>query len=55
MGGEALGLVKALCLSVGECQCQEARQSVCVGEQGKGLGDGGISDGKPEKRIIFEM
>jgi hypothetical protein len=37
MGGEALGLVKVLCPSIGECQAQEAG----VGEQGKGGGDRG--------------
>ena len=40
MGGEALGLVKVLCLSIGECQDQE----VGVGELGSraGLGIGGF-------------
>jgi hypothetical protein len=48
MGGEALGPVKVLCLSVGECQGQE------VG----GLGGGrnrSFSEGKPGKGITFEM
>jgi hypothetical protein len=40
MGEEALGPVKALCPSVGECQGQEAG---VVSEQGKGGGDGGGS------------
>jgi hypothetical protein len=45
---EALSLVKVLCPSKGECQGQEARG--WVGEQGEG-----VSEGKPGKRIIFEM
>jgi hypothetical protein len=42
MGGEALGPVKALCLSVGECQGQEAGVNGLVisrsGEVDKGRG-----------------
>jgi hypothetical protein len=37
MGGEALGLLKILCPSIGECQGQEAR----VG----GLGSRGMGEG----------
>jgi hypothetical protein len=37
MGGEALGLVKALCPSVGECQGQEAGVSG-LGSRGEGIG-----------------
>jgi hypothetical protein len=36
MGGETLGPVKVLCLSIGECQGQEWGGSGWVGEQGKG-------------------
>jgi hypothetical protein len=43
MGGEALGPVKALCPSVGECQGQEAG---VVGLVSRGAGRG-ILDGKP--------
>ena len=37
MGGEALGPVKALCPSVGECQGQEAGVGG-LGSRGKGKG-----------------
>jgi hypothetical protein len=37
MGGEALGPVKVLCLSVGECQGQEVGVGGLV-EQGEGRG-----------------
>jgi hypothetical protein len=37
MGGEALGLVKVLCPSVGECQGQEVIVSE-LGSRGKGRG-----------------
>jgi hypothetical protein len=43
MGGEALGLVKFICLSTGECQGPGSR-SGWVGEQGKGEGIGGFGD-----------
>jgi hypothetical protein len=49
MGGEALGPVKALCTSVGECQGQEAGVGKLV-SRGRGF-----SEGKPEKGITFEM
>ena len=54
MGGEALGLVKALCPSVGEYQGQEAG----VGGLGSRVGDGGyrgLSVRKLGKGIAFEM
>ena len=54
MGGEALGPVKILCPSIGECQGQEA--GVCgLGSRGKGEEDRGFSEGKLGKGIIFEM
>jgi hypothetical protein len=54
MGGEALGPVKALCPSVGECQ----GQAVDVGglvrmERGEGIW--GFQMGKPGKGTTFEM
>jgi hypothetical protein len=50
MGGEALGPVKVLCPSIGECQGQEAG----VGGLGSGGGGRGYSEGRLGKRI-FEM
>jgi hypothetical protein len=47
MGGEALGPVKVLCPSIGECQGQEAGKD--SDEQGKGGGDRGFSEGKLRK------
>jgi hypothetical protein len=47
MGEEALGPVKALCSSVGECQGQEAG----VG----GLVSRGRGEGKPGKGTALEM
>jgi hypothetical protein len=53
MGGEALGPVKDLCPSVGECQCQEGQ--VCMlASRGSWRGEGFL-EGKPGKRITFEM
>ena len=53
MGGEALGPVKALCPSIGECQDQEWEW---VGwGAGRGLGDMGFSEGKLGKGITFKM
>ena len=53
MGGEALGLVKILCPSTGECQGQE------VGVSGLGSrareGYRGLSGRKLRKGIAFEM
>ena len=45
MRGEALGLVKALCLSVGECQNREVGVGGLV-SKGMGKGIGGFSEGK---------
>ena len=53
MGGEALGPVKALCPSIGECQGQDG--SGWVVEQGESVGDRGFSEGKLGKGITFEM
>jgi hypothetical protein len=52
MGGEALGLVKILCSSIGECQGQEEG----VGELGSMVGGWyrGISEKKLGKGIAFE-
>ena len=41
MGGEALGPVKALCLSIEECQDREARVGGLV-SKGRGDGIGGL-------------
>ena len=54
MGGEALGPVKVLCPSTGECQGQEAGVSGLV-SRGKGGGDRAFSEGKLGKGITFEM
>jgi hypothetical protein len=51
MGGEALGPVKALCPSIGECQDQEWEW---VG-WGAGTGDRGLLERKLGKGITFEM
>jgi hypothetical protein len=53
MGGEALGLVKALCPSISECQDQEWEWVGWGG--GEGGGDRGFSEGKVGKDITFEM
>jgi hypothetical protein len=43
MGGEALGLVKALCPSVGECQGQELEVGgLGSNGQGEGIGNKGF-------------
>jgi hypothetical protein len=52
MGGKALGPVKALYPSVGECQGQEAGVGGLVS---RGEGGRGFSDGKPGKGATFEM
>jgi hypothetical protein len=54
MGGEALGPVKVLCPSIGECQGQEAGVGG-LGNRGSGGGDRGFSKGKLGKGITFEM
>jgi hypothetical protein len=51
MGGEALGSVKVLCTSIGECQTRNG--SGWVGKQGDGIG--GFSEGKLGKEVTFEM
>ena len=57
MGGEALGPVKALCPSVGECQGQEVGVGGLVNRgRGEGLsGWGFFLEGKPGKGLTFEM
>jgi hypothetical protein len=53
MGEEALGPVKAVCPSVGDCQGQEAGVGELVSRvSGMGMG---FSEGKPGKGITFEM
>jgi hypothetical protein len=47
MGGEALGRLKVLHPSIGDCQGQEA------GVGGEGIGE--FSEGKLGKGITFEM
>jgi hypothetical protein len=54
MGGDALGPVKVLCPSMGECQDQEW-EWVGWCEQGEGGGDRGFLEGKLGKGITFEM
>jgi hypothetical protein len=54
VGGDALGPVKVLCPSIGECQGQEVG-SGWVGEQGKWGGDWGFLEGKLGKGIPFEI
>jgi hypothetical protein len=51
MGGEALGPVKALCPSIGECLDQEW-EWVGWGAEGGGRG---LLEGKLGKGITFEM
>jgi hypothetical protein len=53
MGGEALGSVKALYPSTGECQDQEVGVGG-LGSKERG-GDRRFSDGKLGKGITFEM
>ena len=48
MGGEALGPVKALCPSVGECQGQEAGVGGLV-SRGSWEGIGGFQRGNQER------
>jgi hypothetical protein len=53
VGGEALGPVKVLCPSIGNCQCQEAGVGGLVN---RGMGEGmGVLEGKLGKGITFEM
>jgi hypothetical protein len=51
MGGQALGPLKALCPSVGECQGQESGVGGLV-SRGRG-GDRGLLEGKLGKGITF--
>ena len=54
MEGLALGPVKVLCPSIGECQGQEA--GVCgLGSTGRGERIGDFLKGKLGKKITFEM
>ena len=54
MGGVALGPVKVLCSSIGECQGQEA--GVCgVGYRWRAGGDVVFLEGKLGKGTTFEM
>jgi hypothetical protein len=53
MGGEALGLVKIICPSTGECQSQEAGMGG-LGSRARG-GYKGLSEKKLGKGIAFEM
>jgi hypothetical protein len=43
-----------LCPSIGECQGQEAGEGGLV-SRGRGIGDRDFLEGKPGKRITFEM
>ena len=54
MGGEALGPVKVLCPSIGECQGQEAGVGGLVSRE-RSEGNRGFSEGKLGKGITFEM
>jgi hypothetical protein len=54
MGGEALGSMKVLCPSIGACQGQEVGVGGLV-TRGRGGGDRGFLEGKPDKGITFEM
>ena len=54
MGGEALGPMKVLCPSVGDCQGQEAGKDGLV-SRGRGIRDSGFSEGRLRKGIAFEM
>jgi hypothetical protein len=56
MGVEALGLVKALCPSLGEFQGQEAGVGGLVSRGNReGIRGRVFSEGKPGKWITFEM
>jgi hypothetical protein len=54
MVGEALGPVKVLCPSLGECQSQDVGVGV-LGSRGRWERDREVSEGKPGKGITFEM
>jgi hypothetical protein len=55
MGGKALGIVKILCPSRGECQGQEAGVGRLGSKQGEMREDRGFSERKLGKGIAFEM
>jgi hypothetical protein len=67
MGGEALGSMKVLCPSIGECQGQEAGEGMLVSMNPRERIMGFclfvcfvlfcfvFPEGKPGKRITFEM
>ena len=48
MGGKALGSVKVLCPSIGECQVEEAGVGGLV-SRGRGEGIGGFRRGNQER------
>jgi hypothetical protein len=54
MGGAALGPVKVICPSVGECQDREAGVGGLV-SRGRWDRIGFFSEGKPGKGITFKM
>jgi hypothetical protein len=54
MRGETLGLVKAKCFSVGECQDREAGVGRLVSKE-MGYGMGGSVEGKGGKGTEFAM
>ena len=55
MGGEALGLVKTLCPSIGEIQGQETGVGRLGSRVRVGIGDRGFSERDLEKAITFEL
>jgi hypothetical protein len=55
VGGEALGPMKTLCLSIGELAPGTGSRSGWVGKQGERGGDREVSEGKLGKGIAFEM
>jgi hypothetical protein len=55
MGGKALGPVKALCPSVGECKGMEAGVGGLVSRGRVGNGGECFSEGKSGTGITFEM
>jgi hypothetical protein len=52
MGGEALGLAKIICPSIGECQGQEVGMG---GLWSRGTGYWGLSERKLGKGIAFKL
>ena len=53
LGGDALGLVKIICPSTGECQGQET--GLCGLGSKVGVGYRGLSESKLGKEIEFEI